>query len=347
MPDPLLSLVIAVVLIALGAFVFWPERGLYWRWQRTNQMTERIHTEDALKHIQSRETHGEKASLESLAGVLNISRDKAAGVLSTLESHDLIEMQGTAFKLTPPGHEYALRIIRAHRLYERYLADETGYEETDWHERAERFEHTLTPAEADALAARLGNPTHDPHGDPIPTASGHMVYQERTHLTSLELNKPARIVHLEDEPEVVYAQLVAEGLHVGQEVRLLESSPQRVRFWAGGDEHVLAPVVAANIAVEQMPEKSQQEEVQGKTLSSLQPGQTSQVLRLSHNIRGAERRRLMDLGVLPGTEISNEMSSMSGDPSAYRIRDAVIALRKSQADLIFISPQNAELMEEK
>lgn len=347
MPDPLMSLVIAVVLIALGAFVFWPDRGLYWRWQRTNQMTERVLTEDALKHIQGRETHGEKATLESLAGVLNISRDQAADVLSTLESHDLIRMQDKAFKLTTTGHEYALRMIRAHRIYERYLADETGYDETDWHERAERFEHTLTPDEADALAARLGNPTHDPHGDPIPTANGHMVYQERIQLTSLELNKPARIVHLEDEPEVVYAQLVAEGLHVGQEVYLMESSPRRIRFWAGGDEHVLAPVVAANIAVVPMPEMSQQVEVQGEALSSLQPGQSGRVAQLSYRIRGAERRRLMDLGILPGTEISNEMSSASGDPCAYRIRDAVIALRKSQADLIYINPFNGENMEEK
>lgn len=347
MPDPLISLVIAVALIALGTFTFWPEQGWYWRWQRTNQITERIHTEDALKHIQSRETHGEKASLESLAGVLNISRDKAAGVLSALEAHDLIEMEGTAFKLTSAGRDYALRVIRAHRLYERYLADETGYEETDWHERAERFEHTLTPAESDALAARLGNPTHDPHGDPIPTADGHMVYQERTHLADLELNQPARIVHLEDEPEVVYAQLVAEGLHVGQEVRLMETTSQRVRFWAGGDEHILAPLVAANIAVEALPERPQQDEVQGDALSSLQPGQSGYVTQLSQRIRGAERRRLMDLGVLPGTEISNEMSSMSGDPSAYRIRDAVIALRKSQADLIYINLETPELVEEK
>jgi DtxR family Mn-dependent transcriptional regulator len=268
-------------------------------------------------------------------------------VLANLEAHELIQFDGGEFKLTATGRDYALRIIRAHRLYERYLADETGYDETDWHNRAERFEHTLTPAEADALAARLGNPTHDPHGDPIPTASGHVVYQERTSLTSLEPNKPARIVHLEDEPEVVYAQLIAEGLHVGQEVQLMESSPQRVRFWAGEDEHVLAPVVAANIAVEKMPERPQQEEVKGEALSSLQPGQTSQVLRLSHNIRGAERRRLMDLGVLPGTKISHEMSSMAGDPVAYRIRDAVIALRKSQADLIYINPINGEIMEEK
>lgn len=345
MSELIIILIIAGIAIVTSWIAFRPGRGMFWRWQRAQELTAKVLQEDALKHIHQCELHGDKPTLNSLAGALNTSSGEITRVLDKLEAHELIQFEGSEFQLTPAGRDYALRIIRAHRLYERYLADETGYEETDWHERAERFEHTLTPAEADALAARLGNPTHDPHGDPIPTASGHMVYQERTPLTSLELNKSARIAHMEDEPEVVYAQLVAEGLHVGQEVRLMESSPQRVRFWAGGDEHVLAPVVAANIAVEQMPEKPQQDEAPGEALSNLQPGQTSQVVRLSHRIRGAERRRLMDLGVLPGTEISNEMSSMSGDPSAYRIRDAVIALRKSQADLIYINPINGETME--
>jgi DtxR family Mn-dependent transcriptional regulator len=347
MSETIITLFIAVIVIAATWIAFRPKRGLFWRWQRAQELTAKVLQEDALKHIHQCELHDTTPSLQSLAGALNTSTDEITRVLANLEAHELIQFDGGEFQLTATGRDYALRIIRAHRLYERYLADETGYDETDWHNRAERFEHTLTPAEADALAAHLGNPTHDPHGDPIPTASGHVVYQERTSLTSLEPNKPARIVHLEDEPEVVYAQLIAEGLHVGQEVQLMESSPKRVRFWAGEDEHVLAPVVAANIAVEKMPERPQQEEVKGEALSSLQPGQTSQVLRLSQNIRGAERRRLMDLGVLPGTKISHEMSSMAGDPVAYRIRDAVIALRKSQADLIYINPQNVETMEEK
>jgi DtxR family Mn-dependent transcriptional regulator len=347
MSESLLPLLIAVIIFAAVWLALRPERGLFWRWQRAQKISIKVLQEDALKHIHQCEIHGDKPTLKSLAGALNTSYDEITKVLNTLEAHELLQFDGTDFQLTPAGRDYALRIIRAHRLYERYLADETGYEETDWHDRAERFEHTLTTDQANALAARLGNPTHDPHGDPIPSASGHMVYPDRTALTSMEINQPARIVHLEDEPEVVYAQLVAEGLHVGQEVRLVESSPQRVRFWAGGDEHILAPVVAANIAVTPLPEVPRDEDMPGAPLSSLQPGQTSRVIRLSQRIRGAERRRLMDLGVLPGTEVAHEMSSMAGDPTAYRIRDAVIAFRKSQADLIYINPQSIEAQEEK
>jgi DtxR family Mn-dependent transcriptional regulator len=166
-----------------------------------------------------------------------------------------------------------------------------------------------------------------------------MVYVERTPLIDLEIGQPARIIHLEDEPEAVYAQIVAEGLHVGQVVRLTESSPQRVRFWAGGDEHLLAPIVAANIAVLPLPEEQEVEETIGEPLTSLQIGEVAEVLSISPRTRGVERRRLMDLGILPGTEIEIEMTSPSKNPTAYRVRGAVIALRQSQAEDIRISRQ--------
>jgi DtxR family Mn-dependent transcriptional regulator len=339
MLDPLISIFITALVLLVGWLAFRPEAGWFWEWQRTQKLTARILQEDALKQIHQHEIHGDKPSVNSLAGALRISPDEVTRIIVKLDAHELLVFEGGNIQLTTAGREYALRMIRAHRLYERYLADETSYEETAWHDRAERFEHTLTTEDANELAARLGNPTHDPHGDPIPTASGHMVYPESTLLTNMEMDQPARIVHLEDEPEAIYAQIVAEGLHIGQVVHLTESSSKRVRFWADGNEHFVTPIVAANIAVAKLSEMPQQAETRGEALSSLKPGQSGQVVQLSHRIRGAERRRLMDMGVLPGTKISNEMDSASGDPSAYRIRDAVIALRKSQADLILIDKQ--------
>jgi|TARA_B100000315_G_C14277128_1_gene451349 DtxR family Mn-dependent transcriptional regulator len=72
-------------------------------------------------------------------------------------------------------------------------------------------------------------------------------------------------------------------------------------------------------------------------LSSLRLGESGSVVSLSTDCRGQERRRLMDLGILPGTVISAEMRSPSGDPTAYRIREALIALRHEQADMISIT----------
>ncbi|MCP4140664.1 MAG: hypothetical protein GY755_10310 [Chloroflexi bacterium] len=338
MYNPLFALLIAVLLTALGILLFTPERGAFWKWQRTRQLTERVLREDALKHIYHCENHNEIASIDSLAGAISISTNQAAEVIESLQELELLKAEGARFRLLATGREYALQVIRAHRLYERYLADETGYDEVDWHQKAHQQEHNLSPEDIATLSARLGHPTHDPHGDPIPMSDGTIIYpEERIALADLAPDTIARIVHLEDEPESIYAQLVAEGLHIGQEVRLLETSPKRIRFLAGENERILAPIFAANIAVIPISEEPVEEILPGYPLSEVPIGTEAEVVALSARIRGVERRRLMDLGILPGTNIEVEMSSASGDPVAYRVRGAVIALRKSQAAHINVS----------
>jgi len=75
----------------------------------------------------------------------------------------------------------------------------------------------------------------------------------------------------------------------------------------------------------------------GPTLADLKPGQQAKVVNLSDHCQGAERRRFMDLGILRDTIITAEMNSPSGDPTAYRIRGALIALRREQTQLINIT----------
>ena len=337
MPNPLISLLVAAAITLLAVWLFRPERGLFWRWQQARQLNGRTLREDALKHIHQCEIHNRLPSVNSLAGALGINNNTAVEYLANLEEHQLLEFSGENFHLTPTGRDYALQIIRAHRLWERYLADATGFDEAEWHGQADLYEHQLSPADLNNLSMRLGNPTHDPHGDPIPTASGEIVYQERIPLAGIGVDKPARIVHIEDEPEAVYAQLVAEGLHVGMIVRVLESSSHRIRFWCGGDEHTLAPLIAANVSLEPLPEELQEQDQPGERLTNLAPGEAGQVIGIMPRIRGAERRRLMDLSSRPGTIIHNEMNSPSGDPTAYRVRGALIALRAMQAEQIRVA----------
>lgn len=336
MPDPLLSLLVAAVITALLLFIFWPDRGPFWRWQRARRITARVLSEDALKHIQQCEVHGDRPSIKSLAGALNISPNQVTDVIAQLEAHGLLRVEGSDFQMTASGRDYAMRVIRAHRLYERYLAESTGFDEAEWHPMADRLEHTLTPDEVESLSVQLGNPTHDPHGHPIPTASGEMVYHNGKALPTMVANQTYRIVEIEDQPEVVYAQLVAEGLHPGMEIHLAENSSQRVRFWAGEEEHILAPIMASNIEVVLAEVEAGEDERPGEPLTTLKPGEEAHIVNMSPRIRGVERRRLMDLGILPGTLIGNEMVSAGGDPVAYRVRGAVIALRNSQAELINI-----------
>ncbi len=339
MVDPLTSLLIALLLSAFGAGLFWPERGLIPRWQRNRQMTERVLIEDALNHIHRCGRKNHQPTVQSIAGALSVSANRAASLLEKMAALDLIAMPEAEISLTSAGRDYALRIIRAHRLWESYLAEETGYKPGEWHDLAHRYEHNLSPEEMDALSARLGNPSRDPHGDPIPTAGGKMVSHGGQPLNAMPLDQPLRIVHLEDEPEAVYAQLIAEGLYPGMVIRQTEATPQRVRFWADGEEHILAPIVAANLSVVPLAESepTEPEKPPGERLSTLAPGEQARVLGLSPVLRGMERRRLMDLGILPGTIVVAELRSASGDPTAYRIRGAMIALRKEQANLINIS----------
>jgi DtxR family transcriptional regulator, Mn-dependent transcriptional regulator len=339
MIHPLTGLLFMILCIGALLLLFWPEKGLFPRWQQARAINKRMLMEDALKHLYSTTSNQRRPTIQSIAGALHITTDKAAQLLASLDENGLVRVENGDFRLTSQGQGYALNIIRAHRLWERYLADKTGFAESEWHERAERREHALSPEEVDILSAELGNPSYDPHGDPIPTAGGDLMALGGTPLTAAQPGARLRIVHLEDEPEAVYAQLVAEGLYPGMELQLLEKSPSRVRFWAGGDECVLAPIVANNITV--TPRVIRQIEPSSTIhLASLQPGECGKVMALSPRCRAQQRRRLLDLGVLPGTLISAEMASPSGDPIAYRIRGALIALRKEQAQLINIARCN-------
>ncbi len=337
MTNPLTALLLGAALTIIGLLIFWPEKGLYWRWKRISQITDRVLVEDALKHIQDLAFEGKKPSIQTLVGTLNVKTSQVISIITHLQNMNLINLEGKDFTLTEKGREYALRIIRAHRIYERYLADQTGFEESEWHSRAHLLEHQLNPEEVEELANQLGNPRYDPHGTPIPTSTGEIqYYKNAVPLPQLEPNVPAQIVQIKDQPEVVYAQLIAEGLQVGQEIRLVESSPQRLHFWTNGNEHILAPLLASNIDVIPIEQDNKEIKLPGLPLTNLKPGQTAKVIGLSPRMRGVERRRLMDLGLLPDTSITVEMESASGNPIAYRIRGAVIALRKKQAELISV-----------
>ncbi|MFH1570033.1 MAG: FeoA domain-containing protein [Gemmatimonadota bacterium] len=342
--DPATALLGALALGAAAAVLLWPRRGLVWRWVRLRQLDERVLVEDAVKHIYHCEERQQTATVESLSGALGISCDRAAALVERLVERDLARDAGTEYRLTPDGTDSALHVIRVHRLWERHLAERTGVDPAQWHREAHHWEHRLSPEEVETLAAQMGHPTFDPHGDPIPTAQGELPRVQGRPLSALAAGERGAIAHIEDEPDAVYAQLVAEGLHPGMEIHVAHSTPTQVRFWAGGGEHVLAPLLAANVTVAELERPPRPEEVAERdTLASLEPGERASVTRLSRACRGLERRRLMDLGIVPGTSVSVAMRSPGGDPTAYRVRGAMVALRREQARQVLVErpPQEA------
>ncbi len=342
MIQPLEALILAAAATVAAIVLLRPGRGLLWRALRASRSSERVRIEDALKHLYDCEYRGTPATLHSLAGALGMSGNRAAELLARLEELKLVRAAGPGHALTSAGRSDALRVIRIHRLWERYLSDETGLAPTEWHADADVREHALSPQEVDALAARMGQPRFDPHGDPIPTSEGEIAPPRGQPMTELTAGEGAQIVHVEDEPEAVYAQLVAEGLTTGMRVRMLEVTPRRLRFEAEAEEHVLAPVVAANLSVVPLAAEAEEgAEEPFERLSALALGERARVAGLSAVCRGPERRRLLDLGIVPGTLVEAELRSPAGDPTAYRLRGTVVALRQAQADHVHVHRASA------
>lgn len=310
-----------VALWRLAAIGYWSRRGV---------SLERMAIEDSLKHIHAQEVRGHLATRESVAGAVGIPLSEAMRHIVSLGQRGLIRHADSGIELTDEGRVLALQIIRAHRLLERYFADELRMPVDALHAAADRDEHRLSPADAAALEARLGYPKRDPHGDPIPTASGSVAASEETPLHQWPTGVPADIVHLEDEPPEVFQEIAKVGLKVGQRIEILDRSAQQITVWDGVKDSVISAGAADNVFVR----TAGRPRVIAAHLSELKPGESATVRDL--DCEGFTRRRLLDLGVTPGTRVDCLFAGMAPEPLAYRIRGAVIALRRNQADDIVI-----------
>jgi len=335
MNNPIETLIIGTLILFVISIFIWPDKGIIANWKKAKKQSLKIQIEDALKHLYDFEEKNISITLHSLAGYLSVNGDEVAKIAETLKEMKLITIQNEKLFLTSEGRTYALKIVRVHRLWENYLAEETGVKEKDWHIYAEEKEHFIDQNEADELAARMGNPSYDPHGDPIPTSDGEVPVKKGIPLTEVNSNKQFQIVHIEDEPNTIYSQIIAEGLFPGMQIRVTEVSKERIKFIAEGEECILSPLIAANLTVVPLlfTDKIKDDY---KLLSSLNIGEVGEVVGISKACRGQQRRRLLDFGLVPGTKIIAELESIGKDPIAFNIRGASIALRKSQTDFIYI-----------
>jgi DtxR family transcriptional regulator, Mn-dependent transcriptional regulator len=325
------------LLTATAVLVFLaPGWGLLARWRRWKQARQRTRIEDALKHLIALSDRGQSGSPESLAGGLGLKQKELVELLSRMESSGLIHSTAAGIQLSSEGARLAMQIVRAHRMWERYLADEAGMPLIKLHGAAEKAEHRLTVETVDALDAHLGHPEHDPHGDPIPRPDGTVATLGATPLTDWSTGDKAHIVHVEDEPEIVFRQIAALGFNVGDPVRILERGADHIVVAHGDAEHRLAPVVAVNIHVNAStlaPAKPKD----AITLAELEDGAEAVVIGIDPHYRGFARRRLLDLGLTPNTRVTAALENAFGDPRAYLVRGTLIALRRDQASLIWMS----------
>ncbi|MDZ7615765.1 MAG: metal-dependent transcriptional regulator [Patescibacteria group bacterium] len=332
--------VIIGVLAAIGLMV-WPRVGLCARWSRFRALAWKQNLEDTLKHLHHCEFLGQQATLESLSGAVGVSRDHVVRIISDLEQAGLAEVWGGRPSLTAAGRREALRIIRIHRLWEKFLAERSGLDEVLWHDEADRREHVTSSDQAEALDASLGYPRFDPHGAPIPTAAGELPQRRGVLLSTVQPGQVGRVVHVEDEPLALHQQLEVQGLAVGAVVRVIAASSLSLRIEVGGEEQVVAQVAAANVSVDPI-ELPADVASRGVRLSRMGLHRKARVLGLLPTCRGLQRRRLLDLGLLTGTVVEPELRSGWGNVVGYRIRGALIALRQDQASQIQVEPVESE-----
>jgi DtxR family Mn-dependent transcriptional regulator len=284
--------------------------------------------EDALKHVRGYEESGLAATAESLAGALGLSPPHAHALVADLERRGFVYAEGQAIRLTPEGDERAREVVRAHRLWERYLADEAGVRLEDLHALADRREHTLDRAAVDALEDRLVFPPTDPHGDVIPSAAP--APRVAMPLTACRPGDVVRIVHVEDDDPAILHSLVGAGVVPGARAEVTVVEPAKICLLLDGDEVRLPATAAGAATVEPAPPTARRL----APISILQPGETGTIAALTS--RGLNRRRLLDLGLVPGTPITAERRAALGEPTAYRVRGTLLALRREQADQILI-----------
>jgi DtxR family Mn-dependent transcriptional regulator len=329
-----LSLIlIAAAIAALAA------RPLTRALRRRRALRARTQVEDALKHLFDLEYRGRWASFASLKGALRLDDRDLMRLLDRMQNQALVRAAGQEFQLTTEGARVARQVVRAHRLLERYFADEAGLPLGSIHAAAERHEHVLSADDVDKLSASLGHPRLDPHGDPIPARDGEISPPADTPVTNWPAGQFGRISHLEDEPPLAYAQILAEGLRVGQVIRVVESAPDRLVLTDGDNEFRLAPAVAANVFVAPAPEAVASGLV---PLSELAEGEVGEIVALDASCQGFNRRRLMDLGFTPGARLEPALSTFVGDPRGYRVRGTLVALRQDQARQVLVRPVDAD-----
>jgi DtxR family Mn-dependent transcriptional regulator len=154
----------------------------------------------------------------------------------------------------------------------------------------------------------------------------------------MELDRPFTIAHIEDEPEVVYAELLRLGLHPGMRGYLTGKTAGKLHLWTEGRELGLTPSLAQHLSVVPLLQLTSAQLREERGLHELAPGARGRVLGLTPACRGAERRRLLDLGFVAGSVVEASLVSPAGDPTAYLVRGTLVALRREQARFIRVDP---------
>jgi DtxR family Mn-dependent transcriptional regulator len=210
--------------------------------------------EDYAKAIYALETRkGHAVSTNAIAERIGVTPASASGMIKRLGELGLVEHRPYhGVSLTEQGRRVALEVMRHHRLLELYLVESLGVPWDRVHQEAEVLEHVLSEELEELISAKLGNPTHDPHGDPIPTRDLTIIEEPTESLQSLEGGDCGTFARISDSDPDMLRFLADRGIAPGDRFEVIEKQPFGgplfVRF--GDEVHVLGGDLAKAMRVE-------------------------------------------------------------------------------------------------
>jgi DtxR family Mn-dependent transcriptional regulator len=198
--------------------------------------------EDYLKAIYRLSPAGRTASTSEIAQRLELSPASVSGMVKRLSEHGLLEhVPYKGVQLTADGRRAALRMLRRHRLIEAYLVAFLGYSWDTVHDEAERLEHAVSDTLVERMAAVLGNPTVDPHGDPIPTPDGDIHETASIPLSEVPAGTSVEVRQVEEGQPDRLRYIASVGLRPGVHLTVVDRQPFQgpITIEVAGQTHVI------------------------------------------------------------------------------------------------------------
>jgi DtxR family Mn-dependent transcriptional regulator len=161
-----------------------------------------------------------------VAASLNVTPGTATTMVKALAESGLAEYEPySGVRLTPSGEKLAVLVLRRHRLVELFLVQVMGMSWAEVHEEAEQLEHVVSDRLIERIDEMLGRPTHDPHGDPIPTAEGTLAPRELDSLLTCPIGVPLRVIRIADQDPAFLRFIESNGLKPGQPLEVETRDP--------------------------------------------------------------------------------------------------------------------------
>ena len=208
-------------------------------------LTEAI--QDYLKAIYKLQDASGRVTITAVARDQHVSAASASAMLKKLGALGLLDHEPyRGARLTEAGERVAVEVIRHHRLLELYLVESLGMSWDEVHDEAEILEHVLSDELEELIAAKLGNPTIDPHGDPIPSPELTLERDDSRRLYDLEPGGAGTFVRVSDADPEMLRFLAERGIVPGTRLRLVERQPfdGPVTVKLNGKQEILGAVLA-------------------------------------------------------------------------------------------------------